>query len=52
MIALATAFEDQCPDTLLPEEAGASTFVIQPNGLMTSLAICLSQEMVKFNRSD
>ncbi|KAJ1441552.1 dynein heavy chain, N-terminal region 2-domain-containing protein, partial [Ochromonadaceae sp. CCMP2298] len=31
-------------------EAGATTFILQPNGLLTSLAICLAQEMVKFNR--
>ena len=50
MITLATSFEVRCPELLLVEEAGPSTFLIQPNGLMTSLAIALSQEMVKFNR--
>jgi hypothetical protein len=50
VITLATSFEDRCPELLLIEEAGPSTFLIQPNGLMTSLAIALSQEMVKFNR--
>ena len=47
---LATSFEAKCPAMLLDDDAGPTTFVIQPNGLMTSLAICLSQEMVKFNR--
>jgi dynein heavy chain len=32
------------------DEAGPTTFVIQENGLLTSLAICLTQEMIKFNR--
>lgn len=50
VIELATLFEGKCPQALLDEEAGPTTFVIQPNGLMTSLAICLSQEMIKFNR--
>lgn len=35
---------------MLEEEAGETTFVIQSNGLLNSLAICLVQEMVKFNR--
>jgi len=47
---LATAFENQCPSQLLDEEAGPTTFVIQSNGLLNSLAICLTQEIVKFNR--
>ena len=47
---LATVFEDQCPSMLYDDDASVTTFVIQPNGLMSSLAICLSQEMVKFNR--
>lgn len=47
---LATSFEASCPDLLLEEEAGETTFVIQENGLLNSLAICLVQEMVKFNR--
>lgn len=47
---LATSFEAQCPSPLLDEDAGSTTFVIQSNGLLNSLAICLTQEMVKFNR--
>jgi dynein heavy chain len=50
VIDLANTFESQCPAALLEEEAGATTFVIQSNGLLNSLAICLTQEMVKFNR--
>lgn len=50
VIDLAGAFEVRCPDAMLDEEAGATTFTIQSNGLMTSLAICLSQEIIKFNR--
>eukprot|EP01038_Epipyxis_sp_PR26KG_P006339 gene6339-8727_t len=50
VIELATAFESQCPIAMSEEDAGPTTFVIQPNGLLTSLAICLSQEMIKFNR--
>lgn len=38
------------PELLLEDDAGPTTFVIQENGLMTSLAICLAQEMVKFNK--
>ena len=49
---LATAFEADCPQQLNEDDAGPTTFVIQSNGLLTSLAICLSQEMVKFNRFD
>ncbi len=50
VIELATMFEAQCPAMMLEEDAGPTTFVIQPNGLMTSLAICLAQEIIKFNR--
>jgi dynein heavy chain len=50
VIELASSFEAQCPEVLQDEEAGPTTFIIQPNGLLTSLAICLTQEMVKFNR--
>jgi dynein heavy chain len=49
VIELANAFESRCPALLLDDDAGPTTFVIQPNGLLTSLAICLTQEMVKFN---
>jgi dynein heavy chain len=47
---LATNFENESPALLLEDDAGPTTFVIQPNGLLTSLAICLAQEMVKFNK--
>ena len=50
MIALVETFESQLPALLLHEDSGPTTFVIQRNGLLSSLAICLSQEMVKFNR--
>ena len=42
--------EGKVPDILDEEEAGETTFVIQPNGLLNSLAIVLEQEMIKFNR--
>ena len=38
------------PALLMEEEAGPTTFVVQSNGLLSSLAICLEQEMLKFNR--
>lgn len=50
VLELAQKFENESPALLLDEEAGPTTFVIQPNGLLTSLAICLAQEMVKFNK--
>jgi len=50
VVELADVFLEKCPSLLLDEEAGATTFILQPNGLLTSLAICLAQEMVKFNR--
>ena len=50
VLELAQSFEDASPALLLEDDAGATTFVIQPNGLLTSLAICLAQEMVKFNK--
>ena len=50
VVELASGFEAQLPSLLDMDDAGATTFVIQSNGLMTSLAICLTQEMVKFNR--
>jgi len=50
VVELADTFEATCPELLLDDEAGPTTFVIQPNGLLTSLAICLAQEMVKFNK--
>lgn len=50
VVELAEAFEARCPNPLSSDEAGPTTFVIQSNGLLTSLAICLEQEMIKFNR--
>jgi dynein heavy chain len=50
VLELATNFENESPAMLLEDDAGPTTFVIQPNGLLTSLAICLAQEMVKFNK--
>ena len=47
---LATVFEEAVPELLDVEVAGPTTFIIQPNGLLPSLAICLEQEMIKFNR--
>jgi len=46
----AEGIQDQTPKVLDVDDAGKDTFIIQPNGLLNSLAICLSQEMVKFNR--
>jgi len=50
VLELAAVISQQMPVVLLEEEAGPTTFVIQSNGLLPSLAICLAQEMVKFNR--
>jgi len=50
VVELAQKFQEECPEILDEDDAGETTFVIQPNGLLTSLAICLSQEMIKFNR--
>ena len=47
---LAEQYEAECPQLLDEGKAGPTTFVIQGNGLLSSLAICLTQEMVKFNR--
>ena len=49
VIMLAESFEQRAPLVLNEDEAGPTTFVVQGNGLMTSLAICLAQEMIKFN---
>ena len=46
----ADALVEQTPELLDNDNAGATTFVIQPNGLLTSLATVLKQEMVKFNK--
>ena len=50
VIELASTFESLLPEVLSEDEAGSTTFVLQNNGLLTSLAICLTQEMIKFNR--
>jgi hypothetical protein len=50
VLELAELFEQECPERLDEGRAGPTTFVIQSNGLLSSLAICLTQEMVKFNR--
>jgi dynein heavy chain len=47
---LAIQIADGLPDNLDHDAAGEGTFVIQANGLLTSLMIVLEQEMVKFNR--
>ena len=47
---LASSYEMMLPAPLLDQEAGSTTFVVQENGLLPSLAICLAQEIVKFNR--
>jgi len=47
---MAEAFSAQVPALLDEEKAGPTTFVIQPNGLLNSVATVLTQEMVKFNR--
>jgi dynein heavy chain, axonemal len=50
VVELAEQYEAECPEKLDESRAGPTTFVIQSNGLLNSLAICLTQEMVKFNR--
>ncbi|CAM9811362.1 unnamed protein product, partial [Ectocarpus sp. 12 AP-2014] len=47
---LAEELEAQIPPPLDDDDAGPTTFVLQENGLLPSLAIVLKQEMVKFNR--
>jgi len=47
---LAQKFQDEMPHELDLDDAGETTFVVQPNGLLTSLMIVLQQEIVKFNR--
>jgi dynein heavy chain len=47
---MADSIEAQLPAILDEEEAGETTFIVQPNGLLNSLAIVLQQEMIKFNR--
>merc|ERR1712000_205239 len=50
VVELSEQYLEELPQMLSADEAGSTTFVIQSNGLLTSLAICLEQEMVKFNR--
>merc|ERR1719197_2085847 len=45
VLEAAAALREQVPGYLLDDDAGATTFVIQPNGLLTSLATVLKQEM-------
>jgi len=47
---LAEHMESQVPAILDKDNAGPTTFVVQPNGLLNSVAIVLTQEMIKFNR--
>jgi dynein heavy chain len=47
---IADSIAAQVPSVLDEEDAGPTTFVIQPNGLLNSVATVLSQEMVKFNK--
>lgn len=42
--------EARMPELLDEDDKGPTTFVIQPNGLLTSLDTVLQQEMIKFNR--
>merc|ERR1711988_843880 len=50
VLELCAHMADQVPDLLNEDDAGDTTFVIQENGLLPSLAIVLQQEMIKFNR--
>ena len=43
--------EERMPALLDEDDKGPTTFVIQDNGLLTSLDTVLMQEMVKFNRA-
>jgi len=47
---LAELFQAQVPQLLDSDDAGPTTFVVQSNGLLNSLAIVLTQEMIKFNK--
>ena len=46
---IAASLEDDIPDELDMRNAGKTTFKIDSEGLMDSLATVLSQEMKKFN---
>jgi len=50
VLELVENFQSQVPSKLEMDDAGPTTFVVQPNGLFNSLAIVLTQEMIKFNR--
>lgn len=50
VLDIAKEIADQVPALLDVEAAGPTTFVVQENGLLGSLAIVLTQEIVKFNR--
>jgi dynein heavy chain len=48
--ALAVLLQESLPKQCDLDDAGETTFVVQPNGLLMSLMIVLQQEIVKFNR--
>jgi dynein heavy chain len=50
VIALADEIEEKLPSLLDVEEAGATTFVVNDEGIMDSIGTVLSQEVFKFNR--
>ena len=50
VLELQAEFVGNVPSNLDIETAGPTTFVYQPNGLLTSLATVLKQEIVKFNK--
>ena len=50
VLELCANMAEQVPALLNEDDAGDTTFVVQENGLLPSLAIVLQQEMIKFNR--
>merc|ERR1711871_322953 len=50
VVDIATDIQGRVPEIMDIDDAGPTTFVIQDNGLLSSLAIVLQQEIVKFNR--
>jgi dynein heavy chain len=50
VVEMGSSITEDCPAPLDMEEAGPTTFVVQSNGLLNSLAIVLTQEIIKFNR--
>jgi len=50
VLDIAAGLEKQCPEVMDMDDAGPTTFIVQANGILPSLAICLVQEIVKFNR--